>query len=328
MSDEQFSPDEQDLIRQLREQPKPQINPVARDAIREQMIVEFRYVTATPPAPRPRLRLVPVLAAAAALVMVVIVIAQIARLPVQVTETPTQIAIVPSDAVQPTHTSESPTITPTVAPPSQTLTPVPTTEIAPTAPVPTDIPATTQETTIIVEGPVSAINGNMLTVYNLQVEVAPGHPILGLLEVGDFVRVEGVYQSGGAVVASIVGNLDDATVVDGETATVNLEGPVESIDDNEIVVNGITVEADPDDPILDTLQVGDFVSIQGNFEVSGTVIVLVVVNLTVINEVEVIEDDCWYHADAMGMGHWHCDGMGMGDAGMGMGDAMGMGMGR
>src|SRR5690606_32704614 len=169
----------------------------------------------------------------------------------------------------------------------------------------------TQETTIIVEGPVSAINGNTLTVYDLEVEVAPGHPILSLLEVGDFVRVEGAYQTGGVVVASIVGNLDDVTVVDGETATVNLEGPVEAIDDNQIVVNGITVELDPDDPILDRLQVGTFVSVQGNFEGSGSVIVLVVVNVTVINNVEVIEDDCWYH-EGMGMGHWHCDGMGMG----------------
>lgn len=319
MSDEQFSPEEQDLIRLLREQPKPQINPDVRAAIREHMIAEFRTITAAPPAPRPRLRLAPVLAAAAALVIVVIVITQITRPPVQVIETPTQVAVAPTDTVQPTNTPEAPTITPTVVLPSAT--PVPVTEVVPTTVVPTDVPTATQETTIIVEGPVSAINGNTLTVYDLEVEVAPGHPILSLLEVGDFVRVEGAYQTGGVVVASIVGNLDDVTVVDGETATVNLEGPVEAIDDNQIVVNGITVELDPDDPILDRLQVGTFVSVQGNFEGSGSVIVLVVVNVTVINNVEVIEDDCWYH-EGMGMGHWHCDGMGMG---MGMGDAMGMG---
>ena len=338
MSDDQFSPEEQDLIRRLREQPKPQINPAARDAIREYMIAEFRTVTAAPPAPvrHPIVRFAPVFAAAAALVIVVIVIAQITSQPTQLSETPTpqtQIAVVPSDTVQPTHTPEPPTITPTVALPSQTATPVPVTvtEMILTTAVPTTvpiIPTATQETTIIVEGPVSAINGNVLSVYDLDVEVAPGHPILSLLEVGDFVRVEGAYQSGGAVVASIVGNLDEVTVVDGETATVNLEGPVESIDDNEIVVNGITVELDPDDPILGSLQVDDFVSVQGNFEGTGTTIVLVVVNVRVINDVEIIEDDCWYHDDGMGMGHWHCDGMGMGmgDA-MGMG-GMGMGMGR
>jgi hypothetical protein len=57
--------------------------------------------------------------------------------------------------------------------------------------------------------------------------------------------------------------------------------------------------------------------------------VLVVVNIAVVNNT-VIQRDCWYHADAMGMGHWHCDGMGMGMGepdGMGMGDDDGMGMG-
>jgi hypothetical protein len=333
MSDEQFSPEEQDLIRRLREKPKPRINPAARDAIREHMIAEFRTVTATPPAPRPRLRLAPALAAAAALVIVVIVIAQITRPPVQVVETSTQIAIVPSDTAQPTNTPKPPTITPGTALPSPTPTPIPVTEITPTTPAPTAtdvpvIPTAIQETTIIVEGPVSAINDNVLTVYDLDVEVAPGHPILNLVEVGDFVRVEGAYQTGGEVIASIVGNLDDVTMVDGETATVNLEGPVESIDDNQVVVNGITVELDPDDPILDSLQVDDFVSVQGNFEGTGTTIVLVVVNVTVINDIDIINNDCWYHDTGMGMGHWHCDGMGMG-MGMGMGDpAMGMGMGR
>jgi hypothetical protein len=335
MSDERFSPEEQDLIRRLREEPRPQIDSAAREAIREHMIAEFRYVTATSPAPRPIFRPVPVLAAVAALVIVVVIIAQITRQPAQLVTPPTQVAIVNTD--QPTNTPEPPTITPTITLPSPTPTPIQATEIVPAThtPTATDIPIIpsvppTQETTIIVEGPVSAINGSVLTVYDLDVEVAPGHPILSLLEVGDFVRVEGAYESGGTVSASIVGNLDEVTVVDGETATVNLEGPVESIDENQVVVNGITVELDPDDPILDSLQVGSFVSVQGNFSGSGTTIVLIVVNVTVINDVEVIESDCWYHDDAMGMGHWHCDGMGMGmgDDGMGMGEAMGMGMGR
>lgn len=327
MSDEQFSPEEQNFIRQLREA-RPQIDPAARNAIREHMIAEFRYVTATPPAPRPRLRLAPVLAAAAALAIVIFVIGQVVRPPTPLTEIPTpqtQIAIVPSDTIQPTYTAEPLSITPTVPLPSQTSTPVPATAMIPTTPAPSEmpiVPTTTQQITIVVEGPVSAINENVLIVYDLHVEVAPGHPILSLLEVGDFVRVEGEYPTGDAVVARIVSNLDDVTVVDGETATVNLEGPVESIDNNQIVVNGITVQLDADDPILDSLQVDDFVSVKGNFENDGTMIVLVVVNVTVINDVEVIEADCWYHADAMGMGHWHCDGMGMG---MGMG---GMGMGR
>jgi hypothetical protein len=74
---------------------------------------------------------------------------------------------------------------------------------------------------------------------------------------------------------------------------------------------------------LQSLEVGHFVTIQGNFQNSGATVILVVVNITVIHDVTVIETNCWYHDAGMGMGHWHCDGMGMGDPAMGM-EAMGM----
>jgi hypothetical protein len=327
MTDEQFTPEEQDLIRRLREEIEPQIDPAARHAIRERMIAEFRTLIAQPPAPEPRplFRPAPVLAAAAALVLAAVVVAQITRQPTQTSETltpQTQIVVVLSDTAQPGVTPESPTRTPKPATPTRTPTLVPPTVTVVPLPSATNTPTitVTQEMAIIVEGPISAIHDNVLTVYDLSVEVAPGHPILSLLEVGDFVRVEGVYESGGVVIADVVSNMDEIMVVDSETATVNLEGPVESINDNKIVVNGIPVELDPDDPILDSLQIGNFVSIQGNFERSGAAVVLVVVNVQVITDVEVIQSDCWYHDTGMGMGHWHCDGMGMG-----MGSAMGMG---
>lgn len=334
MTDDQFTPEEQDLIRRLREEIKPQIDPAARHAIRERMIAEFRTLIAQTPAPEPRplFRPAPVLAAVAALVLVAVVVAQITRQPAQTSETltpQTQIVVAPSDTAQPGMTPESPTRTPEPATPTRTPTLVPPTVTVVSLPSATNTPTitVTQEMAIIVEGPISAIHDNVLTVYDLSVEVAPGHPILSLLEVGDFVRVEGVYESGGVVIADVVSNMDEIMVVDSETATVNLEGPVESINDNKLVVNGIPVELDPDDPILDSLQIGNFVSIQGNFERSGTAVVLVVVNVQVITDVDVIQSDCWYHDSGMGMGHWHCDGMGMGmGSAMGMG-GMGMGMG-
>jgi hypothetical protein len=106
-------------------------------------------------------------------------------------------------------------------------------------------------------------------------------------------------------------------------ASVGLEGTVEAIDNNILVVNNIKVQLDVDDPLLQTIQVGDFVSIEGDFQSAADMIVLLVINITVRTDVGEIESDCWYH-EGMGMGHWHCDGMGMG--GMGMGDE-GMGMG-
>ncbi|HLV36593.1 MAG TPA: hypothetical protein VKY59_15830, partial [Spirillospora sp.] len=139
MTDERFTPEEQDLIRRLREEIKPQLDPAARHAIRERMISEFRTLIAQPPPPEPRplFRPAPVLAAAAALVLVVIVVAQIVRQPVQTSETltpQTQIMAVPSDTVQPSMTPEpptqtvepaTPTHTPTPVPPTMTVTPLP-----------------------------------------------------------------------------------------------------------------------------------------------------------------------------------------------------------
>lgn len=185
-------------------------------------------------------------------------------------------------------------------------------------------PTPDPDLTVVIEGPVINIINNIITIYNFDVEVENNHPILTIIDIGDIIHVEGVIGSGGIVTANVISNVTNTTTVV-NNATVNLDGPVETINGNTLVVNGITVQLSPDDPLLLTLQPGDFVNVQGNFEGSGTTIILIVVNIVIINNVTIIENDCWYHEGGMGMGmgHWHCDGMGMG-----MGDdAMGMGMG-
>ena len=88
------------------------------------------------------------------------------------------------------------------------------------------------------------------------------------------------------------------------------------------MVNSVPARLAPNDPLLGKIKIGDFVRLQGNFQGSGTTIVIVIVNITIINNVVINgSPTCWFHDDGMGMGmgHWHCDGMGMGDPGMGMG---------
>jgi len=200
-----------------------------------------------------------------------------------------------------------PVFTATTASPTQTATLI--------TPTPTPV----SETLVVVEGPITNVVNNVITIYDIRVEVEPQHPILNLIDVGDYVRVEGTYGSSGMIVASVVSNIPSTAVVASNVgATVSLDGPVEAIDGNLVTINGIHVQLDPANPILRTLQVGNFVSVQGNFQGSGAAIVLIVVNFTVINNVTTIESNCWYHDTGMGMGHWHCDGMGMG-MGMGMG---------
>lgn len=197
------------------------------------------------------------------------------------------------------------------------VTPVATLEITPTP---------DSDVIIIIEGPIINIVTNVITIYDFDIELEPAHPILNIVEIGDLIHVEGNFGSSGLIVATIVSNVSSTTIVS-TGATASIEGPIEAINGNIVIVNGIPVQFAPNDPQLATLQVGNFLSVQGNFENNGTSIVLVIVQVTVINNI-VIDGNpyCWYH-DGMGMGHWHCDGMGMGGMGMGGMGMGGMGMG-
>jgi hypothetical protein len=218
-----------------------------------------------------------------------------------------QVITIVTPSVTATSTVEgTPEATPEVTP-SATLTPNP-------------------SVVIVVEGPVVNIVSNIITIYNFNIELEPTNPMLNIIDIGDIVHVEGVFSGSGVIVASVVSNVTNITTVS-NGATAGLEGPIEAINGNIVIVNGIPVQFASDDPRLVTLQIGDFLNVQGNFQGSGTTVVLVVINVTIINNVVINGNPlCWFHVDGMGMGmgHWHCDGMGMGDDGMGMGMGMGL----
>jgi hypothetical protein len=212
----------------------------------------------------------------------------------------------------------------TVTPATET-TPEATPEMTPEA-TPSATPTPNPNVIIVVEGPVINIVTNIITIYDFNIAVDPANPLLNIIDIGDIIHVEGSFNGAGVIVATVVSNITNITTVS-NGATAGLEGPIESINGNIVIVNGIPVQFAPDDPQLATLQIGDFLNVQGNFEGSGTTVVLVVINITIINNVVVNGNPlCWFHVDGMGMGmgHWHCDGMGMG---MGMGEPDGMGMG-
>jgi hypothetical protein len=164
---------------------------------------------------------------------------------------------------------------------------------------------------IVIEGPVINIVTNIITIYDFDIEIDPHHPMLNLIQIGDVVRVEGAYGSTGVVVATVISNLSDMQLVAG--ATVSLEGPVESINGNIIVVNSISVQLAANDPLLQTVQVGQFVRVQGNFQNNNGVFVLVVVNVVIVN----VNtgggggggSNCvWQENGMSGMGKWKCKG--------------------
>lgn len=334
MIDNQFSPEEQKLIQEIQQTPRLKLDSSPREAIREQMLAEFRAVQSSQlQTVRPALSLQQI-AILIALIATGIVVGLIILQFVNQGDNKVDSRLIPSQDAQitiiPSATSPLPTETSTA---SKTPTPIlglestiSATEIAtlqfPTeteiAPVPTD----TQEVVLIVQGPIESINEDTIEIYDFTIEIESDHPIRQIIEVGDIVQVQGEVSNSGVMIAEIIDNLGNTSVPNG-TATVGLDGPIEAINDNEIVVNGISIQLAPDDPLLQILQVGNFITVQGNFQTLGSTITLVVVNISVVNNVSV-ESNCWFHDDGMGMGHWHCDGMGMG--GMGMGDD-GMGMG-
>jgi len=206
--------------------------------------------------------------------------------------------------------------------PTGSATPVQTVTATPET-IPTGTPTPNPNLIVVIEGPVVNIVTNIITIYDFDIEVEPANPILDLIEIGQIIHVEGVFNNAGIIVASVVSNLSSVTTVT-TGATVSMDGPIEAINGNIVIINGIPVQFEPNDPRLTTLQVGNFLNVQGNFQNNGTTIVLVVVNVVIVNNVVVNGNPfCWYHETGMGMGmgmgHWHCDGMGMG---------MGMGMGR
>jgi hypothetical protein len=156
---------------------------------------------------------------------------------------------------------------------------------------------------IVIVGPVTAINNNVIVIYSFNVLVEPNHPLLTIIHIGDIVRVEGHLGNDGVIQAIVFGNvLDD----EDDGGTVVIEGPVQTVNINVVTINNITVQFDPTDPILIGLHPGDVIRVHGDFVLQNNIYILIVVNVIVINDIDI-------HINVGGGG----DGMGMG---MGMGD--------
>ena len=108
-------------------------------------------------------------------------------------------------------------ITPEATQPEATSTPEATPELTET---PTPIPGL--PITIIVEGPVETINVNIITIYDIDIEVNVNDPILNVVQIGDIVRVEGdsIIDADTIIVIAITIVIVDVDVV------VNVDGEV------------------------------------------------------------------------------------------------------
>jgi hypothetical protein len=169
----------------------------------------------------------------------------------------------------------------------------------------------------VVEGPVRDIQANIVTIYDFKIQLQPDDPMLTILSIGDTARATGYLNKNGVLMAADVSNTVGTATGAGSAL---LNGRVQAIDGNVLTVNGIRAQLSPDDPRLGTIQIGSFVSVNGNFERRGTVVLLAVVNIVIVKDADVQTYlDCLKHK-GMGMGH---DAMGMGASpppAMGMGE--------
>lgn len=82
----------------------------------------------------------------------------------------------------------TPTPTPTLTP-----TPTPTGTLEATAEATPD-PDDDTDITIVIEGPVQSININIITIYDIDIQLGDDNPVLGIIQIGDILRVEGDTQ--------------------------------------------------------------------------------------------------------------------------------------
>lgn len=336
MNGDSFSPEEQDLIRRLQDVRKARLSVRTMSSIRQRLLDEMDAPARASVVRRSFIRrswFAIGIAAAFTLVAAGVLLTNRPAGIIEVPQTVGQTRVASGDTRTPTITASvdaSSTPTPTATDTVEfthtltahiadvTLSPMPiiTITASPTMLSTEPSATTTPETVIALEGPIENIQGNTVTIYGIDIAVAEGNPIMNIIEVGDVVRVEGSFDEQTGLVATVIENLLDGET---DTATVGLDGPVEAVDGEYVTVNGIELDFSGSESVLESLVVGDFLSVRGNIETQGNRFVLSVVSVEVLPNIAIATPaGCYYHEPGMGMGmgHWHCEGMGMG---MGMG---------
>lgn len=172
---------------------------------------------------------------------------------------------------------------------------------------------------IEITGVVESNDGVALIVAGLTVNIDSLDPaVVVTLVPGTNVTVRGQLQNTVVIALEIVVLADDAPEAtpdpeatpepevtpevtpspddDGDLIIV-IEGPVQQVNINVVVIYGFEIELDDDDPRLPTIQIGDILRIEGNW--SGTVVVAVTMVFVNI-EVYVFEGQVWRDSNRCG----------------------------
>lgn len=70
---------------------------------------------------------------------------------------------------------------------------------------------------------------------------------------------------------------------DDDTVIIIIEGPIEKIENNIIVIFDLIIELKPDDPILRTIRIGDTIRVEGTWKGGGDTIVIIAITVIIID---------------------------------------------
>jgi len=170
----------------VRNEPEPSLKPAAFERIRDQLLAEVDILITSEGQPTPKLS--PSLPAPIVIIMIGVVII-VALLLLLARQEPAEVA--PPQSTSPTvpDTSQTPFVQEATDSATDIVTPTPLLTLNSTP-----IPAATQtssEAVLVIEGPVSAINANTVTIFGTNIWIDPNNPILADIKVGDELNVVG-----------------------------------------------------------------------------------------------------------------------------------------
>ncbi|MBZ0298138.1 MAG: hypothetical protein K8J31_00245, partial [Anaerolineae bacterium] len=138
---------------------------------------------------------------------------------------------------------------------------------------------------IVVEGPVQALNVNVITLADMDIVLDSSDPLLLTLHVGDVIRVEGdiAASAGVPTIQATTVVITGANIV---SPVMTLTGPVQAINVNIVTIFNMAIQFNPSDPILLVLQVGDVIQVSGNLSGFNGSVVIVPVQVEIIVKVQ------------------------------------------
>ncbi|MBZ0293234.1 MAG: hypothetical protein K8L99_11770, partial [Anaerolineae bacterium] len=134
---------------------------------------------------------------------------------------------------------------------------------------------------IVIEGPVQAINVNVITIANIEVVINVDNPVLNTLQVGNVVEV--ISQVSSAPGSDHI--IADSIVVTSSnivSPTITLRGPIQAVNANIVTIFNLNIQFNPDDPLLTELNVGDVIEVDGNLLILGESSIVIPVQVSII----------------------------------------------